>query len=224
MGMKKRTIQAVAVSLVLGSFSVASAAITTYTDRSTWAAAAGSTDFTVNFENFASDTSFATSPLNLGPFSLSTAGPASGGTDFVSVNPGFYPAGLGNVAAEFFVQSPLTADLLFTNPVRGFFADFLFAGNGQQLDLTLSFSGGGTADILVPGTGTGLQPFGFISTTSTITGIRFNNTVNDGFYIDNVSGNLAASTVPEPGSLTLLSLGLASLVAYHRGARRKARS
>lgn len=218
MGIKKRTIQAIAVVLVLGSFSAASAAITTYTDRSTWATAAGSTDFTVNFESFASDTSFATLPLNLGPFSLSTVGPAPGGTDFISVSPGTFPAGLGNVAAEFFVQSPLAADLLFTNPVRGFFADFLFAGNGQQLDLTLSFSGGGTADILVPGTGTGLQPFGFISTTNTVTGIRFNNSVNDGFYIDNVSGNLAASSVPEPGSLTLLFLGLAGLVACRRSA------
>jgi hypothetical protein len=194
---------------VVGCSSLAHGAIITYTNRATWTSAVAAVNFTVDFESFVTDTSFATVPLNVGPFTLSTVGTASFGTNFIDVSPFVtvgIPASFGNANASFFVQSPLAAGLTFATPVHGFFADFLFAGNGTQLDLTLAFSGGGTADVLVPGFGTDLVPFGFVSTGAAVTSIIFNNTVNDGFNLDNISGAQSLPT-PEPASLSLLALG-----------------
>ena len=206
-------IRAIAPVLALAPC-ITAANIQTFTDRTSWTTAVGAIDFTVSFESFTTDTSFASAPLNLGPFTLSVNGVISG-RDFVDVSPFLFPplpASFGNAAADVFVQGPLTVDLTPTSPIHGLFADFLNAGNGQQLDLTLSLSGGGTADILVPGTGNGLVPFGFVSMTDSITRIRLNNTVNDGLYLDNISGAAAQASVPEPSSLSnfgLVLLGLA---------------
>jgi hypothetical protein len=123
------------------------------------------------------------------------------------------PASFGNANASFFVQAPLAAALTFSTPVHGYFSDFLFAGNVTQLDMTLAFVGGGSADVLVPGFGTDLQPFGFVSTTAAISGITFNNTANDGFNMDNISG---AAQVPEPAALLLSALGTIGLLFSRR--------
>jgi hypothetical protein len=90
------------------------------------------------------------------------------------------PPSFGSAAVSAFVLGPLTVDFTFNARLVGFFADFASAGNVQELQLTSMLSGGGTENVSVPGPGTDLQPFGFISTVP-ITGIRFNNSVNDGF-------------------------------------------
>jgi hypothetical protein len=207
--MKSRLV-AVCLGAVAASWAnLASAAIITYTDRTVWTNDMASIDFTVDFESFAADTSFAAAPLDVGPFTISTIGTAAAGRNIVDVAPFLFPGvpvSFGNAAADFFVEGSLAADIVFDTPVTGFFADFLFAGNTQQLTLTLT--NGGTTDILVPGPGSSLEPFGFISTSGAITSIRLNNSVNDGFYIDNVSGGQAA---PEPTTFILMGLGLAAV-------------
>ena len=214
MKLKKRILSGIILAATLGTASIASAAIITFTNRAVWTAAVAGPDYTVDFESFVADTSFATVPLDVGPFTLSTNGTASTGRNFVDKNPFIFPgvpASFGTAATDIFVEGALTADLTLDTAVRGFFADFLFAGNGTQLDLTLTFSGGGSADILVPGTGAGLEPFGFISTGDSIASIRFNNSANDGFYIDNVSGAAELAVVPEPATFALFALGIAGL-------------
>jgi hypothetical protein len=179
--------------------------ITTYTNRATWAAATGTPAFNVDFEDFKVDSSYSSAPLDVGPFSLSTVGVPPDGRELVDVSPFIFPpvpASFGNACVDLFVQDPLAVDLAFHTPVSDFFADFFGAGNGQQLTLTLSFAGGGTADVLVPGAGTDLQPFGFIS-TDLVSSIRFHNSFNDGFYVDNIEGVVA----PEPASLLMLLIG-----------------
>ena len=217
MNTKRRWFQTMILAAALGSASVASAAvITTYTDRAVWTAAVGAPSFTVDFESYTATTSFASAPLNVGPFTLSTVGTAPAGTEFIDVVPFIstspIPPSFGNATAAIYVngKTPVAADLTFATGVSGFFADFLYAGNRVPLTLTLSFAGGGTADVSVPGIGTGLEPFGFVSTTG-ITAIRLNNSVNDGFFIDNVSGVTPLARVPEPASLALVGIALAAL-------------
>lgn len=200
------------VVAALLSAGIASASVVTYIDRTTWGTALAAPVFTVDFEGFSAPASFDTVPLTVGPITLSTNNGPSGGANAVIASSS--PASFGNWTAYVFVDGPLTADLTFATPESGFFIDFFAAGNGTSLDLTLSLAGGGTADVLVPGTGLGvLQPFGVISTAGAITKIRFNNTVIDGFYIDNISAptSSVATSVPEPATLGLLSLGLAGM-------------
>jgi hypothetical protein len=198
----------VVVVVAIGMTHNAFGAVNTYTDRATWRAANGSPAFSVDFESFLVDTSFATAPLDVGAFSLSTVGNPV--TDLVDVSPFLFPpqpASFGNAHAEIYVEDsiPVAADLTLHNPVTGFFADFLYAGNTAPLMLTLSFVGGGTADLFVPGIGDDLEPFGFVSTAA-VASIRFHNSVNDGFAIDNIEGGV----VPEPGTAVQLILATAS--------------
>lgn len=207
-----------AVALCVASVGSA-AVITTYTDRAVWTAAVGAPSFTVDFESYTATASFASAPLNAGPFTLSTVGTAPAGTEFIDVSPFVstdpIPPSFGNATAAIYVKNPVAVDLTFATGVSGFFADFLYAGNGVPLTLSLSFAGGGSADVSVPGGGTTLVPFGFVA-SAPITAIRFNNSRNDGFFIDNVAGLSSAlvtppTTVPEPGSLALFGIAIAAL-------------
>lgn len=193
--------------LLLTAVSTCQAAFITYTDRTSWSSN-GSVLYTEDFEDYVRDTSFATSPVDVGPFSLSTVGTAVADTNLIDVSPFFdapIPASFGNATVDMFVWGPsLAADLTFDNPVNGFFADFWAAGNTHELVLTLSLLGGGTTDLLVPGPGNTQESFGFFSNTELVTAIRFNNVLNDGFKFDNVS----ASVVPVPAAMWLFGTAL----------------
>jgi len=217
--MKTRLLLTALVVVAAAWANVASATIITYTDRTLWTNAMPSVDYTVDFEGFGVDTSFALVPLDVGPFTLSTIGTALPGRNIVDVAPFLFlgvPVSFGNAAVTIFVDDGdgLTAKIVFDTAVQGFFADFLFAGNTSELTLTLA--NGDTTMIQVPGPGDSLEPFGFISTGGAIMSIEFSNTVNDGFYIDNISAGFA---VPEPGTLALLGIGLAGMGLMRR--RRK---
>lgn len=206
------------LAALLGIYAGAShAAITTFTDRTTWSSN-GVVLYTEDFESYTEDTYFATTPVDVGPFSLSTVGTAVAETNLIDVDPFFdppIPVSFGNATVDIFVQDPLAADLIFDNPVSGFFADFWAAGNTSELTLTLSLLGGGSSDVNVPGPGNTLESFGFFSDTDLITAIRFNNSVNDGFKVDNI----AASVVPVPAAVWLFGSALVGFVGYSR--RRK---
>ena len=204
-------------ALLIVQTGVSQAAITTFTDRTTWSGN-GTVLYTEDFESYVRDTYFATTPVDVGPFTLSTIGTAAAETNLIDVSPFFdppIPASFGNAAVDIFVEGPLMADLAFDNPVSGFFADFWAAGNTTELTLTLSLLGGGSADVNVPGPGNALESFGFFSDTDLITAIRFNNSVNDGFKMDNI----AASVVPVPAAVWLFGTALLGFVGYSR--RRK---
>lgn len=202
--------------------STSHAAITTYTDRTTWMTN-GTVSYTEDFEGYEIDTAFRTTPLDVGPFTLQTIGTASTGRNFVDVSPFRYsgtPGSFGNAAVDIFVQGSLKADIIFDKTVSGFFADFLWAGNTSELLLTLSLLGGGTASYNVQGRGDALSPFGFWSPNQLITSIRLSNSVNDGFYIDNVSAfSASSSAVPAPAAVWLFGTVLIGLFGF--GKRRK---
>ena len=212
--MKSQSTKYLAGALLLTIGSASHAAVITYTDRTTWAGA-GTVTFTEDFESYSTDTSFATTPLDVGPFTFSTVGTALAGRNMIDVSPFLFPgrpASFGDAYAEIFVEGALATDIIFDSPISGFFADFYAAGNTQELSLTLSFLGGGTTDLSVPGAGSSSQSFGFWSTTDAVTSIRFNNTVNDGFNIDNISG----SAVPVPAAIWLFGSGLIGLIGIAR--------
>ena len=199
---------------------------TTYTDRSVWASL-GTDIYTQDFEGFGFDSSFATVPLDVGPFTFKTNGTAAVRRNNVDVSPFLFsdtPSSFGNAAVDIFIDVDLTASIIFDTAVSGFFADFLWAGNTSELSLTLALLGGGSKHYTVPGRGDALSPFGFWSSSNRITSIEFSNSLNDGFYIDNVSVSPFSKTpaVPVPAAVWLFATGLIGLAGFSK--RSKAES
>lgn len=223
--MRLKIIKAVLSTLLLTVASTSFSAVVTYTDRTTWSAA-GTVTFTEDFEGYTSDVSFATSAVDVGPFSLSTIGTAVAGRNLIDRTPwviGGAPTSLfGNTLVEVFVNDthaafPVTStEITFDTAVKGFFADFWAAGNTSPLTLTLSLLAGGTTDVFVPGPGFGQESFGFWSTEA-ITSIIFSNTVNDGFSMDNISaGQASAPAVPVPAAIWLFGSALIGFFGFMR--------
>ncbi|MBZ0070792.1 MAG: VPLPA-CTERM sorting domain-containing protein [Gammaproteobacteria bacterium] len=187
----------------------------TYTDRTAWESV-GTVLFTEDFEGYRVDTSYAATPLNVGPFTLATIGSSRFDNNFVDVPRFKYsgiPASFGNAAVSIYVEGPLATDIIFNSPVNGFFADFLWPGNGtsRPLRMTLSLLGGGTLALSVPGVGATLEHFGFFSSDA-ITSIRLSNGANDGIMMDNI----AVSAVPVPAAVWLFGSGLIGLIGIAR--------
>ena len=201
----------------------------TYTERTLWAAD-GADIYTQDFESFGADTSFASAPLDIGELRFEMDGTSPGWRNLVDVAPFLFsgtPSSFGRAAVDFFIDEDLTASIQFDNAVSGFFADFLWAGNTSELTLTLLMLGGGSESYRVPGPGSGLSPFGFWSSTSNVSAIELSNSLNDGFYIDNLSlshSPLIAPpmpAVPVPPALWLFASALVGLAGFARGRNRR---
>lgn len=177
-------------------------AVQVFTDRAAWTAALGGpTSFFADFNGFTQDAQFDVTPLNVGPFSLRATGTFASAS-FLDVPPlsNTDPNIDGTSYLFMFVDGitpPFTTiSLEFGTAVLGFGGDFSYPGNGSQLVLDLTMPGGVTS-LTVPGTGTTQGFFGFVA-TEPVSSIMFHNSVNDGFFLDNVGARTTGTTAVVP--------------------------
>ncbi len=190
-----------AAAVLLGVLpNLAHAGIDVYTSRAAWTAALPApVNVTMNFNMFTEDVSFAVTPANVGPFTLSAYNAASV-PELLDAFP-FMSPGDGNIDgttyALIYVEEAedITVKLKFDGFVYAFGADFQYPGNGTQLIMELMCESG-AQQVLVPGTGSTLEFCGFIS-TEPFCSIRFRNSVNDGFGLDNVEAVRVGSLAVE---------------------------
>ena len=188
--------------LAIMSTPVFASPIDTFTNRADWQTAAGTPDWTVDFGGFASDTSFTTSPVDLGSFSISQVGVM----DFHNV---IKASGVADVYTNF---GAITVDITFDTPVYAWGADF--SGLDGEL-LNIELFGGINTTIEVNQT-TGF--FGFTVPSSTpinkislISRTEIAGLEGETFTMDN-----AAGVVPEPATMSLLALGGLAMLRRRR--------
>ena len=182
----------------------------------------------VGTETFTGFAAGATSPLNLAFPGAGTA--VLNGSGAV----GSVPAGMVNANGrygisgtdpeKFFDTVAANFSLSFSSPIAAFgFFGIDIGDGGGHLSLLLTPSGGGPVVPLDVGNGTStLQNssvlfFGFIDPTTTYSQVNFlNSDTGDGFAFDNLTvGSLEQlNSVPEPGSLLLLSSSMIALAGY----------
>lgn len=197
--------------LIAGLMSAtANAAIISYTDRTSFDAAAGATTIE-NFESFAVESAFHTSPLDVGDFSLSMTGSPRTDFNFIDIPPAQASETDVNGTNGMRVLTSNTVDLVFTfdSAITAFGADFMSLNDvinrtdvgvdGQTLSIPIASSSG------LP------SFFGFTSDTA-FTTVTFHGLVNDAYGVDNVTYTTTdESPVSTTGTLALLGLGLAGL-------------
>ncbi len=199
----------------------AAAAVTKFTDRSTWSATAGvltTTGFTGAVGN--ADSYYLSAPASYGGFTFT---PGAGldvwiiGPDYATIPSDLYDWLSGPIMA----LSPANHDLLisFPEPVVAFGLDFGIFSNGPG-----SAAYGGILDLMLPdgssvvGSAAKIKELSFLGVVSTT---PFSSVLVRGgpvTVLDNLSRGPSESTVPEPG--TCLAIGLALAV----GARRRTRT
>lgn len=197
--------------------STVSAQITTYTDRTTFEAAAGTT-ITETFNSFTTEEAFHTNPVDAGDFTISMTGPINDGFNFIDIPPhqdtwAFID---GTTSMNVFLKK--TGKLIFTfdTPIKAFGADFrAFNDNANRVKFIVN----GTS-FNPPVSGNDQNTFfGFTSTSQfSVVEMHADFGVNDSFGMDNVT---YASAVPEPGFLG--SAGAALILGLFLFRRRSSR-
>jgi hypothetical protein len=194
---------------------VAQGAVTVYTDRNLWAAAAG----IVTIESFESVPLGSISRIEgpLGSVRFYVSGPEPPATD---LRPAIESSGAINGSREFVgnlygatprVLGPTSYTFLFSSSINAWGANFASAASAGSL--LVDFKGDTVSvedGIGAPGTGF----VGFISTqASDRIDFRLRNPTNTEFF---QMDNMAFAVVPEPAAATLLGLGALTWVGRRR--------
>jgi hypothetical protein len=204
------SVSSLGIAAVLTFLATSAIAVpTTYTDRTTFEAAAGG--FTVEtFDSFAADTPFHTVPVDVGAFTISMTGSPSTSYNFIDLAPPDTAEtdvnGTTNMRVFTNTNPEGSDDLVFTfdQPIVAFGADF--RSINDSIVRTQILVGADTIALPIAGASGLFSFFGFTSATPFDT-IIFQGLANDVYGID----NLTYSSVPEPGILAMLGLGLAGL-------------
>lgn len=214
--MKRLSAAAIVVSAQLALCTGASAALISYTSQSAFLAAAGS----VSTEDFNSQTdgaTFHTTPLDVGPFTLSMTGSpstSSGRNQIDAPPPQFAAFDVdGTTVANVLTTRGDSLLLTFDSAITSFGVS-LAAFNDDRIRTEIVL--GGSVFQPAASAGSVVRFFGVTSDTA-FTTVRFRGLDNDGFGMDNVLYG-ARATVPEPGSLALLGAGL---LGWHLTRRRR---
>ncbi len=186
------------------------AAVTAYTDRTTWRNASGGSQlFYVDFNSYTTDVA-GTAPVDVGPFTLTPSGSWSVIPMIDSPQGGFWNRSVDGTAGVtlYGVSSPPTSLLVtFDSAVGSFGFDLADSfGTGSGIRRAWITTSAGDSYQFVAHTGT----IGFIGLVSTS---AFNSvTFTSSDTVRPQMDNFEALAVPEPSALSLLMLGLGGVV------------
>jgi hypothetical protein len=180
---------------------------------------AGSTE-TETFNAFQSEISFATSPLDVGPFTLSLGAGAATDRNFIDLPPAQFTTFNvdGTTIANVFTETGISAFFTFDNGIRAFGFDLAGFNNLSQSAVIINGQTYGFNQ-LFPRDGF----FGVVSdtpfTTVELRTTGFRGT--DGFGVDNVTFSATAAAVPEPATWAMMIGGFGIVGGAMRSARRR---
>jgi len=194
----------IALVFIVGMSSLAQAAPIFYDNEANWLAAMQS----VTLEDFNSQTNgtpFHTTPLDVGPFTLSMTGTPStsfGRNQIDTPPPQFSQFDVdGTTIANVLTRSGDSLFLTFDAAISGFGVN-LASFNDDQLRTSILVAGGSTSPVIGPD---GFVRFFGVTSDTPFTTVEFRGIDNDGYGMDNVQfGN----AVPEPTTLAIAGLGL----------------
>jgi len=181
----------------------------------------GASSFAAGTNSQAASNSFdlASGPLSIIDFDTNTTG--------ATLSPSSSPQGCGfalcggntTVGGSNFFGHVFTTTITFDSGIDSFGAYFT---GWQRSTQTLEYSDGSTVTLNMPAgdlSSGGMVFFGFIDSGATINSITYNTVSGDFVGIDDMRFGTAASAVPEPTTLALMSLGLYGLISFNRRRR-----
>jgi hypothetical protein len=201
--------------LLLGFAVQAPASVMTYSNLADFQAATTGVT-TIDFNGIAATGSYVA--YGTGPLSLSGVTFNSNGSMFV-IDPGFYGssyAGGGFLNSDYATVNTITAAL--PSPVTALAMEFggLFGG---PVDFTFNFSDGSSVSGSSAASIIGGTPLAFIGFTSTVAITSASISMPDTPNYNAIDNFRFGNSVPEPGSLALILLGMSGLAVAGRRRR-----